>query len=231
MIKKKYKQVLIVLLSISIAVVVIIAIRNIAFQSCPLSNNITLDDLQEMDIQVEYIEDSKSWTSEVYDSFCDDQIAGSKKCSCVLIGVPTGNIYFNRGTILQELYVEQVIKGECKYEKIWLQNGLLSTLTYDEDSIILKGMDRSFMQEDCKYLLFCDPIATNEYSEKKVYTEADAMWFGCYNLTRDCDIVMEENQNEYNSEIEFYTSSEKTVSYYNEAKRKLIEMYNPKLQL
>lgn len=219
------KQIFIVLLAVVFVVVGCRIIRTIAFPTSPLSNTMTLKELQKMDIEVMYIESSESWTSEVYDKFCEEQIAGSKQCSSILVGVPTGNIYFNKGTILQEISVKQVVKGKCNYEKIWLQNGLLSTFIYEDETVKLRGMDRSFMQEDCEYLLFCDPIATNKYSDKKVYTEADSMWFGCYNLTRDCDIVMKENENMYRSDIEFYTTSEKTIQYYNKAKRMLIDMY------
>ena len=225
MTNKRYKQIHIVLLVVFAVIIGCITGRNIAFPSSPISNTMTLEELQKMEIQVGYVETSETWTDEVYDAYYNNQIEGSKEAGCILIGVPTGNLYFNRGTILQEVLVEQVIRGTCKYEKIWLQNGLRSTLVYEEEHVTLKGMDRSFMQEDCKYLLFCDPIATNKYSDRKVYTEADAMWFGCYNLTRDCDVIMGENENAYNPDIEFYTSSEKTMQYYNEAKRALVEMY------
>lgn len=227
--KKPYKKIAIALFVIVFAVVGSITIKTIAFPASPLSNTMTLEELQKMEIQVGYVETSETWTDEVYDAYYNNQIEGSKEAGCILIAIPTGNLYFNRGTILQEVLVEQVIRGTCKYEKIWLQNGLRSTLVYEDEHVTLKGMDRSFMQEDCKYLLFCDSLATNKYSDRKVYTETDAMWFGCYNLTRDCAIVMGENENTYRSEIEFYTSSEKNMQYYNEAKRALIEMYCGKL--
>lgn len=221
----RVKYVLGGLASVLVIAVLAVIIRNMAFPACPITNNMTLKELSKLDIRVAYIEDSKSWTDEVYDSFCENELSGAKECSNILVGRPTGNIYFNRGTILQEVFVRKVIKGSCKYEKIWLQNGLQSTLEYDSDKVILSGMDRSFMQEDCDYLLFCSSSAVNKYSDKKVYTEASGMWFGCYNITRDSEIVMEANENKYNSQIEFYTSSKRTMQCYNKTKGKLLEIY------
>lgn len=223
--KMKVKRIVMLFFGAFTFLVLSFGIKKIAFSSCPLSNHTTLEELNQMNLQVEYVEDSASWTSEVYDSFTDNEVAGAKECSCILVGKPTGNIYFNRGTVLQEVYVTKVIKGSCKYKKIWIQNGLKSTLTYDKGTVLIKGMDRSFMQEECEYLLFCNPIATNQYSDKKVYTEAEGMWFGCYNLTRDSNIIVEGNDNTYNPQVEFYTTKEKTIECYNQAKRKLIEMY------
>lgn len=200
-------------------------VKKMAFPSCPITNSMTLDEVQKLDLRVKNIETSEGWTSEWYDSFCDEQMAGAKQCANILVGKPTGNIYFNKGTILQEVVVQEVLKGKCKYKKIWLQNGYLSTLEYEKGKVMISGMDRSFMQEDATYLLFCDSLATNRYSDKKVYTETEGMWFGCYSLTRSSDIVMEEGNNKYNEEIEFYTSSEKTIEYYNKAKQMLIEKY------
>lgn len=223
--RKMFRGTFSVLGGIAVLLLLAVIVRIIAFPTCPLSANMTLDELNKMNLKVGYIEDSASWTSEVYETFCDNEIAGAKECDSILVGEPTGKIYFNRGTILQEVLVEEIIRGNCPYEKIWLQNGLKSTLLYDEDAVVIDGMDRSFMQKGCEYMLFCTPSATNKHSDKKVYTEADGMWFGCYNLSRDSDIVMKDNQNEYNPQIEFYTSSEKTMQCYNKTKKKLIELY------
>ena len=223
--ENKFKKTLIWLFIIALCFAGSVILKNIAFQDSPLSNHMTLEDLQTMNIRVSYIEDSEDWTDEWYDMYCDSQIEGAKTCEYILVGKPTGNIYFNRGTILQEIYVEYVIKGDCTYQKIWIQNGLKSTLKYKKGEVILSGMDRSLMQQDCEYLLFCDAMSANEYSDKKVYTEADAMWFGCYNLSRDSNIVMKQNEDLYNSQIEFYTSSDRTLELYNNTKHKLINKY------
>lgn len=220
---KKYFSILTICLFILFCITIVLG--NIAFKKSPLENSMTLQELQNMEIQVDYIEDSKDWTDEWYNSFVNDQLLAAEECGNILIVKPTGNIYFNRGLILQEAEVLNVLKGGCTYETIWLRNGLRSTLEYENDRVILKGMDRSFMQEDCEYLFFCDALSTNEYSEKKVYIESDAMWFGCYNLTRDNIIAMEEGNNTYNPLIEFYTSSERTAKCYSEAKRMLIGKY------
>lgn len=167
----------------------VVLLRDKIFETSPLKNEMTLNELQSMQIQVEYIEDSKGWTDEWYNSFVNDQLSAAEESENILIVKPTGNIYFNKGLILQEAKVLDVLEG------------------------------------DCKYLLFCDELSTNAYSKKKVYVEPDAMWFGCYNLTRDNIIAMKEDDNTYNPLIEFYTSSERTAEIYRETKKQLIEKY------
>lgn len=225
---KKYRWVVGLLIGIILSGGVILLLKHFAFPSSPISNNMSLKKLQQMDLRVTNIETSEGWSEEGYDLFCEQQLEGAESCANIVIGKPTDNIYFNRGTILQEVSVLEVLRGKCKYKKIWVQNGLLSTIKFDEGKVLVTGMDRSFMQEDCTYLLFIDSLRTNKYSTKKVYTETDKMWFGCYNLERDCDVIMSGDDDKYNEEIEFYTMSERIMKCYNQAKRKLIETYRTK---
>lgn len=220
---RKYFGILVI--GVAICFISVVLLRDKIFETSPLKNEMTLNELQSMQIQVEYIEDSKGWTDEWYNSFVNDQLSAAEESENILIVKPTGNIYFNKGLILQEAKVLDVLEGDCQYELVWLRNGLRSTLEYKDGKVVIRGMDRSFMQEDCKYLLFCDELSTNAYSKKKVYVEPDAMWFGCYNLTRDNIIAMKEDDNTYNPLIEFYTSSERTAEIYRETKKQLIEKY------
>lgn len=199
--------------------------KSMAFKDSPLSNEMTMKQLSHLNMRVDNVVDESGWDESVFESYTDNQLAGAEECNSILVGKPTGNIYFNKGTILQEVKVENVIRGTCKYEKIWLQNGLRSTLAYDGNDVIIKGMDRNFMQEDCEYLLFCTPSGVNRYSDRKIYTEAEGMWFGCYNLTRDSDILITEDNKRYHPNAEFYTSSQRVLQCYNEAKKKLIQSY------
>ena len=200
-------------------------IRNIAFQNAPCKNEMTLEELQSKSIKVKYVETGENWTEEMYTNFSKEQLEASKECSYIFKVIPTGNIYFNAGIILQEVTVEDVIRGKCEYETIWIHNGLRTTMKYNGKNIILLGMDRSFMQEDCEYLLFCDSLPTNKYSNKKVFHEAEEMWMGCYNVTRDCEETVQKKLADYNAKIEFYSNSEKIISCYNEAKDVLIQEY------
>ncbi len=223
--KKVWKLLIGAVLGIGALVLITTVVRNLAFRSSPLSNHMTVEEVESLGITVGYIETSEEWTDDVYDSFCKEQKSGAKECGNIFVGIPTGNIYFNRGTILEEVTVEQVIEGNCKYDTIWIRNGLNCTLRYEDGGVFLKGMDRSFMQKDCKYLLFCDSSPTNKYSDKKVYTETEFMWHGCYNITRNSDYVMEEGENQYNPRIEFYTTSQRTLDVFNQAKSKLMKKY------
>jgi hypothetical protein len=216
-------------LTAAVAVVLLLAIviKNIAFLN-PFSNSAnetTLEQLEQFHIKIDYVVDETDWDDSFFESFTDIQLEKAEECGDILIGTPTGNIYFNVGGIYQEVEVEEVIRGNCEYKTIWLHNGLTSTFEYDGDSVILKSMHRNLMQEDCRYLLFCNASAANEYSDRKVYREPDDMWFGCYNLTRDSDILLTEDNREYNPKIEFFTSSERILECYIAAKKKLIENY------
>lgn len=222
---KTLKYIFCIVIGLFFLIGIVLTIRHRAFRNCSLSNYMRLDELQKLDLKVDYIETSEDWTDEWYNSFSDRQLLGAEECKCIIVANPTGEIYFNRGSILQEVYVKNVIKGECSYGKIWIQNGLNSTMEYKDGVVTICGMDRSFMQKDCEYLLFCDEMTANDFSNKKVYNEAEGMWFGCYNLTRDYNKAMNRGENKYNPEIEFYTYSLKTILCYNDAKHKLIDKY------
>lgn len=204
-------------------------LRLLAFQSSPLTNDMTLEELEGISLKIGYVQTEDGWHEQWHGassvSYVDSELAGAKESPCILRVTPTGNLYFNSGLILQEVQVEEVIKGECSYHVIWLTNGLWSTLEDRGDDVLLIGMERSFMQEGCEYLLFCEPSATNAYSEKKVYTETDSMWSGCYNISRSCDTLVAETEPDYDPAIDYYTSSGEVLSDYEEARQALIETY------
>lgn len=200
-------------------------LKAIAFRKAPCENEMTLGELQKQSIAVEYVETDESWSDESLSVFCQRQMELAENCNTILKARPTGNIYFNQSVILQEVFVEDVMTGDCPYKKIWLDHGLASTMIYQGNQIILSGMERSFMQEDCEYLLFCDPVETNRYSDRKVYREMDEMWIGCYNITRDCMVPVKKDYPLYDEKIEFYCTSEKLLGCYRDTKKMLLEKY------
>jgi hypothetical protein len=202
-------------------------IKKQMFSDAPLSNDMTLEELQKQKIQVTYVNSIESWNEQMIREFGKKQLKKSKKCPGIFIVKPTGNLYFNEGLILQEAKLEKVIKGKESSDTIWLRNGLHSTLTYHKKKkeVELSGMDRSFMQTDCEYLLFCEPQESNSYSARKIYTETDKMWFGCYNLTKSSYQVVSPENAYYDSSIEFYVDDKKLLNGFNEGKRKLVEYY------
>lgn len=200
-------------------------LKHYAFQDAPITQNMTLEQIQQLPIKMAYVETEEGWNEASYASFCKKQLAGAEKSDCIMKVTPTGNLYINRGLILQEVSVKNVIKGECRYDTIWIKNGLRNGLVYRGKDVLLAGKDTSFMQEGCEYLVFIEPAATNQYSEKKVYEEFEEMWFGCYNLTKDSNTIVDANEPEYDPDIEFYTSNEKLIECYNEAKKELVKKY------
>jgi len=202
-------------------------IKGQVFSYAPISNEMLLEDLQKQKIRVTYVETIEDWDETSIKQFGDEQLRKSKKCKTIFVVKPTGNLYFNAGLIMQEVTIKKVIKGKETSDTIWVRNGLHSTLTYDKkkNEVELSGMDRSFMQTDCEYLLFCKALETNPYSNQKMYTEFGNMWFGCYNLTNSSDKTVPIKNAYYDSSIEFYVDDEELLSGFNEAKKKLIEYY------
>lgn len=202
-------------------------IKGKVFSDAPISNEMTLEELQKQKIRVTYVETIKDWDETSIEEFGDEQLRKSKKCKTILVVKPTGNLYFNEGLIMQEVRIKKVIKGTETSDTIWVRNGLHSTLTYDKEKneVELSGMNRSFMQTDCEYLLFCKPLETNAYSNRKMYTEVGNMWFGCYNLTKSSNKTVPLKNAYYDSSVEFYGDDEKLLFGFNEAKKKLMEYY------
>lgn len=202
-------------------------IKGQVFSSAPISNEMTLEDLQKQKIRVTYVETIKDWDEASIAEYGDEQLKKSKKCKTIFVVKPTGNLYFNEGLTLQEVKIKKVIKGKETSDTIWVRNGLHSTLTYDKkkNEVELSGMDRSFMQTDCEYLLFCKAMETNSYSSRKMYAETSKMWFGCYNLTKSSDRIVPAKNAYYDSAIEFYADDERLLSAFNDAKKKLIQYY------
>lgn len=218
---KKLRRYIIVFLMLFLGAYVL---HILAFAKAPCKNETTLDELQSNRIKVEYVEDG--WSDEKYESFCSDELMASEECRYIFKARPTGRLYFNQSLILQEVQVEEVLGESCDYETIWIDNGLAATLRYNKENIILSGMNRSFMQEDCEYLLFCEEVGTNSYSKRKVFREMEeGMWTGCYNITRDCETTVELEYPDYNPEIEYYSSNQRVLECYIEAKKALMERY------
>ena len=108
-------------------------IKSQVFSYAPITNEMTLEDLQKQKIQVTYVESIEGWSEKDITQFGKEQLKKSKKCKNVFIVKPTGNIYFNQGLILQEVRINKVIKGKETADTIWVRNGLHSTLHYKKN--------------------------------------------------------------------------------------------------
>ena len=196
-----------------------------AFRYSEIKQNMTLETLESLPIWVKYVEDGEGWNEAAYKNFCESDLKASEECEDILKVIPTGNLYVNGQLILEEAKVEQVIKGSCRAKTIWLANGLLCTLEYEKDKVILDGMNRSFMQKNCEYLVFVEALSANPYSEKQVYTEYSSMWNCCYNLTWNSTELVNSDGTDYNPKIEFYVANQKVLECYNKTKKLLIEKW------
>lgn len=208
-----------------IIIIVSTAAHTIAFRESPLKNEMNLNDLQKNDIKVKYIEHSSSWDKTFYEKFASDILGAAKECDYVFLVQPTEKIYFNTGVILQQVRIIRQFSSKISDEYIWIHNGLNCSLDYRDGCIVLSGMDRSFMQEDCEYLVFCEKAPINKYSQKKVYREAEEMWIGCFNVSRDSTKTVEGEMADYDSSIEYYSDGEDILKCYMKAKHQLMKRY------
>ncbi len=199
--------------------------RQVGYKNAPISTEMTLEELEKQNIRVQYVDEAEGCTDEYFEDFVQEQIEEAENCPNILLVKPTEQIYFNKDMVLQQVEVKQVIKGKCSYDKVWITNGLSSSLSYNGTDVILSGMERSFMQTDCEYLLFCNASYVNKYSDKKIYSEAENMWIGCFNVTRDCVTTVEGDLCYYNPAIEYYSTNKKLLNSYMETKHSLIDKY------
>lgn len=206
-------------------IIVSIIARTVAFRESPLKNEMSLNDLQKNNIKVKYIERSSGWDKTFYEKFESNILNAAEECDYVFLVKPTDKIYFNAGVILQQVKIEKQFSNEISEEYIWIHNGLRCSLDYENECIVLSGMDRSFMQEDCEYLVFCERASVNKYSKKKVYRETEEMWIGCFNVSRDSIKKVESEMADYDSEMEYYSDGEDILKCYMGAKHQLMKKY------
>lgn len=209
-----------------IIVVVSIIAHTIAFKESPLKNEMSLSDLQKNHIKVQYIQHSSSWDNTFYEEFESNILNAAKECDYVLLVQPTEKIYFNAGVILQQVKIVRQFSNEISDKYIWIHNGLRCSLNYEDGCIVLSGMERSFMQKECKYLLFCEKAPINKYSKRKVYREAEEMWIGCFNVSRDSVKTVDGEMADYDPDIEYYSDGEDVLKCYMEAKHQLLKIYD-----
>ena len=100
-----------------------------------------------------------------------------------------------------------------------------NTLYYVDGKVLLKGMQRSFMQKENRYLLFLSARAIYKCFKEKVYEEDDIMWSGCYNIENDCYETVASKNAIYNKNADYFSSNKKMVNAYIEAKHLLMKKY------
>lgn len=204
-------------------IIVSIIAHTIAFNESPLKNEMSLNELQKNEIKVKYIQHSSSMDKKFYEKFVSNILHAAKECNYVFLVKPTDKIYFNAGVILQKVKIIKQFSNQISEEYIWIHNGLRCSLDYEDECIVLSGMDRSFMQENCEYLVFCEKTPVNKYSKKKVYREAEEMWIGCFNVSRDSIKAVKDEMADYDSDIEYYSDGENVLKCYMEAKHQLMK--------
>jgi hypothetical protein len=204
-----------------ISIVLAIIVRNTMFKKDSISNYMTLDEVQSKNLTVANYNYKEEFEEEYLDDFAEEVYNNALECENAFIVSPTGNLYVNNEVIMQEAIVEQIIKGQCKYEKIWICSEGSSIERSSDDAYTYKGITYSLMQLENKYLVFCDPSEINDYSDKKIYYINDSLWFSYYNITKDSDKVMDGRK--YDENIEFYTDSEPALKCFNEMKHKIFK--------
>lgn len=216
------KNIIALLGLILISVILAIVVRNNMFEKSHISNYVTLDVLQNEKLMINSYSTEKDFSEEDLARFVECECEVALERENVFVVYPTGNLYVNNSVIMQEVLVEEVIKGQCEYEKIWICSQGSSIIDNGDNTYVYVGLDYSLMQLENKYLVFCIPSEINDYSNKKIYNIDDNLWFSYYNITRDSEMVMEDTL--YNENIEFYTDSELVLRYYNSLKEELFEI-------
>lgn len=214
------KNVMILIGLILISVVLAFVAKGIFFQKSNLDHFMTLERLQQECLLVDSCIAEMDFPEAEWPQFVEEECATAAECPNVLEVSPTGNLYVNGSVIMQEVQVENVRKGSCAANRIWICSQGSTVRENGDGTYRLTGMDYALMQTDCRYLVFCTSSELNDCLEQKVYNLDDSLWFPYYNLTRDTENVLTEER--YDPQVEFYTDSENVLGMLQELKQLVV---------
>lgn len=194
-------------------------------QNCGIQDVRTLEQLYDLDIALtsvfddtfydNFVEYQESYASEVDDS------------AIVAIVRTTGNIRPYNYSCCQEVTVEQVILGDKSLENknLHIYDGP-KFMTNDDNNTLEYRSIKNIMQPDHTYLAFFCPAVINEYLKEDVYQFNES--FFCYlDLTNNSSVPITESSSDLRNirDIEFFTSSQRTLDAMLEIKNIIIEKY------
>lgn len=195
-------------------------------QNCGIQDVRTLEQLYEVDVTLEYI-----FEDDAYDNFVENKeshVNDMEDSAVVAIVKPTGNIRPYRYTFCQEVSVEQVISGDKSLEHKTLQIYDDSKfVTNNDNQNILEYWDiKNVMQSGHSYLAFFSPASINEYLKEDIY-QFSGSFFSYLDLDNDYSVAITEFSVDLRDvrNIEFFSSSQRTLDAMLEIKQVIIDKY------
>ncbi len=195
----------------------------------------TIEDIRELDCNVNQIftkEEVASFVNSGKESF--EQLSGEVE---IYIVHPMNHFIQYSDTMLQELEIVDVIRGESKENEIirTVQLGGIYDQkynpvdTFENTRPLFRGM-RNLMFPEYQYLIFVEPLALNKYTEMKQYRFENSL-FGSFNITSDYSLPIDKpaNQIAYNDfgDSEFLCDTQETLDQILELKHSVLERYLP----
>ncbi len=222
--KKIIKVVLVC--SIIISLTCGVFVRYFCIKESNIETEMSNFSLEDKITKLDYYSDENDFDLDELEQMIKDEVESGKESECIIEAYPTGCTYVNNTVLMQEVEVKEVIKGKCKYKKIWISNNG-STINVDKDGeVILAGFEYGLMKKNNKYLIFCQASEINDWSNKKVYEINDSMWFPYFNLDKNSNKLA--SNSKYDREIEFYTDSPIILKFYNSLKKEIIDEFYKK---
>lgn len=150
----------------------------------------------------------------------------------VLVVVPTGNLDLGACTILEEVKVKQVNKGDKELEAktIWIELEGEGFLGGKDEQVGVCGSIHNIMQENTRYLLFANESDSRNKEQGIAIYNTACLQYSYFNLdwTNQTTLLeagkKEHKMSEYTG-VEFFTTSKKLLDLLNERKKNIIEKY------
>ena len=144
-----------------------------------------IEDLESYSFSLESVETKED--EEYYEDYADDYVDEFLESELILVGIPTGEYRMGTAAGMQEVKVENVLKGnkELVGQQIWL-DGMPGLSYYEDEDLLRMDAILNLMNEEHSYLIACDAygdIYLNEVPECSKYYEIANCIFGYLDLT------------------------------------------------
>ncbi len=201
-----------------------------SMSKCGIQDVRTLEQLYQLDIDAECI-----FTDEFYDGFIEYMdsyvnemvLFADENHAIIAIVKPTGTIRPYNFTLCQEVIVEQVTLGDKNLEQktLSIYSGPVFMMN-DESNVLECRSVKNVMQPGHTYLAFFSPAIINDYLKEDIY-QFNGSFFEYLDLTNDSSVPIKELPVDLRDvrDIEFFTSSQRTLDAMLEIKQRIIEKY------
>lgn len=221
------------MIGLCIIFIIVLVIGQIGKQGFPpdlLGNVKKLEDIEELRFQFGYVDRKKDAKGYYKDAKDMDDIKGKAENDYIAIVTPTENVTMRTMSVLQEVVINKIIKGEGLKEgdkiKIF-ENSCFYGQTEDK-YVYIFDCAMNLMQTGDSYLIFFNEYK-EEYGNKKFY-EACGGFFQYLNLTKEDNMSLVKDPNAVYTygdfkDYEFFSTSEEALKARYEVKKKFIEVW------